>query len=345
MTDVLRVGVTGVGGGVGQSVMKALSISELPVEIHAIDIQPLSAGLYLVGRSHVLPALETPGALPQWRRHLAANGVRALIPGSDHDLAALSVAREQWPAAECNVLVSDRALVDVCRDKAATVQALRGAGLPVPDSLWDIDLDAARDWASRRFPVVLKPRDGYGSRGVQVIDDDESLVYFFSRTNKPILQEHLGHRAGAEEYTCAVFVDRDGEPVATFMARRDLSGGATYRAEIGAWPEIDKLLRRIGRTLRPRGPLNVQLRMTERGPVPFELNIRCSGTSAIRAHFGFNEPDMLLRHYVLNQTIESFVPRHGYALRYWNEVFIEGAAAVDLRRDPGAWKGELRTWP
>ena len=48
------------------------------------------------------------------------------------------------------------------------------------------------------------------------------------------------------------------------------------------WPEIESLLVDIGAALRPRGPLNVQLRMTERGPVPFELNIRCSGTAAMQ---------------------------------------------------------------
>lgn len=345
MTDPIRVGVTGVGGGVGQSIMKALTLSKLPLEVHAIDIQPFSAGLYRAAHAHVLPAPETKHALGEWRRCIADNGIHALIPGSDHDVPALAEARESWLADTCNVLVSDRALVDICRDKAVTVQKLRAANLPAPDSVWDLTLAEACDWARARYPVILKPRDGFGSHGVHVIEDQESLAYYFPRARKPMLQEYLGSREQPEEFTCAVFVAKNGEPVATFMARRDLAGGATYRAETGEWPKIDALLRKIGRTLLPRGPLNVQLRMTTAGPIPFELNIRCSGTSAIRAHFGFNEPDMLLRHYFLGETIPPFVPKHGYALRYWNEVFIDGAAATDLKGNPQVWKGTVYAWP
>ena len=86
---------------------------------------------------------------------------------------------------------------------------------------------------------------------------------------------------------------------------------------------IHKLLVEIGKSLKPRGMLNVQLRMTERGPVPFELNCRCSGTTAIRAHFGYNEPEMLIRHYVLGENIKTPEIKYGKAYRYWNETYKE----------------------
>ena len=193
--------------------------------------------------------------------------------------------------------------------------------------------------------MVLKPRDGFGSRHVRVIADEEELRFFFGRTERPIVQEYLTLAGGDEEYTCAVFVDSAGVPAGTFMARRDLSGGATYRAEIGHWPALHELLLRIGRALRPRGPLNVQLRRTSRGFVPFEINIRCSGTSAIRAYYGYNEPEMLLRHYVLAEPLPPVVSRRGYALRYWNEVFLDDVDAASLRAEVTPRKGTVLPWP
>ena len=44
---MFRVGVTGVGGGVGQSIIKALQMSDLTIEIVAIDITDSSAEIQL----------------------------------------------------------------------------------------------------------------------------------------------------------------------------------------------------------------------------------------------------------------------------------------------------------
>ncbi len=97
--------------------------------------------------------------------------------------------------------------------------------------------------------------------------------------------------------------------------------------------------------LRPRGPLNIQLKLTSRGPVPFELNIRCSGTTAIRSYYGYNEPEMWIRNYVLGQKVSQPERRQGYALRYWNEVFIPDASARDLEGPSITKRGEILPWP
>jgi carbamoyl-phosphate synthase large subunit len=177
------------------------------------------------------------------------------------------------------------------------------------------------------------------------VNDDEEMNFYFPRTPNPILQEFLKLNNKEEEYTCAVFVDRDGFPVGTFMARRELTAGATYRAEVNYWPEIHELLLNIGSILQPRGPLNVQLRLTERGPVPFELNIRCSGTTAIRSYFGYNEPEMLLRNYVMGDRLAPPERRTGYVFRYWNEVFLKGIDQESLIDNPVRLKGRVLAWP
>ena len=343
----MKVAVTGVGGGVGQSIMKALTISSLDIEIIAVDVQPLSAGLFRAAEAVVLPKPETAGGLEEWAHFMKDRQVDALIPGSDHELLALASVREEWNSlGVCQVLVSDLDLVNSCRDKALTGQLLECRGIPTPKSCWDVSLDGAVSWASSNgYPVMIKPRDGFGSRNVHVAEDEEELSFYFRRTPNPMLQEYLSLDGEVDEFTCSVFVDSEGNPIGTFMARRDLSGGATYRAEVNFWPDIHELLMEIGSALRPRGVLNVQLRQTKRGPIPFELNIRCSGTSAIRAHFGYNEPDMLLRHYVLGEKLAPPETRVGYALRYWNEVFLEDVSLEDLRQGPNGRQGTILSWP
>jgi carbamoyl-phosphate synthase large subunit len=343
----MKVAITGAGGAVGQSIMKALSIASLPVDLFPVDIQAMSAGLYRGVEGTVLPAAEKPDALAVWAEWIGTQGINVLFPGSDHDLIPLSRVRDDWAKRGlCHVLVSDVDPVLACRDKAESCLRLAAAGIPTPRSIWDVSLKDALEWArANGWPVVIKPRDGFASRGLHIVSNDEEFRFFYSRVAKPIVQEYLNLDGAIEEFTCAVFVDCHGEPVGTFMSRRDLSAGTTYRAEVNSWPDIHEMLCAIGKVVRPRGVLNVQLRRTERGPVPFELNIRCSGTAAIRAHFGYNEPEMMLRHYVLGEQLVAPEPRRGFAFRYWNEVFVEDVSRDDLMCVPGKRHGMIRAWP
>jgi len=343
----MKVAVSGVGGGAGQSILKALSICTLPIDVFAIDIHPLSAGLFRAPHGAVLAKPEEEGGLEEWERVLREEAVDALIPGSDHDLLPLASVRDKWAAnGICHTLVSDLELVQICRDKAVTCQVLEKHGLPAPKAAWDLSTEEAAAWAkSNGYPVVVKPRDGMASRNVHLIREEEELRFFFPRTPNPVIQEHLNLSGEVEEFTCAVFVDRKGVPKETFIARRELAGGATYRAEVVDDPEIRELLIAIGSTLHPRGVLNVQLRMTNRGPVPFELNVRCSGTTATRSYFGYNEPEMLLRHYVLGEELAPLNIRTGYVFRYWNEVFIRGADSESLKAGPDGFQGDVLAWP
>ncbi len=343
----LKIAVTGAGGGVGQSICKALSISSLPTELFPVDVQPLSAGLFRGKEGLVLPKGEAPGSLDIWREEFEKRGIEVVFPGSDYDVVSLSAVRDEWAATGGPaVLVSDRELVLDCRDKARTYERLTRDGIDAPKCVWGKSLEETLTFAdSVGYPVVIKPRDGSASRNVTFAKDDAELSFYFTRTPNPIIQEYLALDGEAEEFTCAVFADVQGLVAATFMARRTLSGGTTFRAEVGYWEKLEPLLRKIGETLKPRGPLNVQLRMTDRGPVPFELNIRCSGTTAIRAYYGYNEPEMWIRNYVLGEAVSQPPRRKGVALRYWNEVFIPDLSEEDLSGASIMKRGEILAWP
>ena len=315
----LKVGVTGVGGGVGQSIIKALQMSDLTIEIVAIDITDSSAGFYMDGISErvVLPNLKGRSyPSVDWHNYIYDGNLDCIIPGSDYDLQALSAVRDEWGALGCKVLVSDSDLISVCEDKRITAHKLANLGLPHP-----LDLPIQRDnglvIVGLAFPVIVKPRIGSGSRGVVKVNSKEEMPEI---TDELMVQEYLE----GEEYTCAVFVDRYGDVVSSIQLRRELVNGTTYKAEVCFERSIHQLIVKIGRAVKPRGVLNIQLRDTKSGPVPFELNCRCSGTTAIRAHFGYNEPEMLIRDYVLGEDLKTPEIKQGKAFRYWNETYKGG---------------------
>ena len=60
--------------------------------------------------------------------------------------------------------------------------------------------------------------------------------------------------------------------------------GNTYRA----WVALSTVLKQatsVVQQLGIVGPCNVQLRLTDRGAIPFEINPRFSGTTGMRANF------------------------------------------------------------
>jgi carbamoyl-phosphate synthase large subunit len=72
------------------------------------------------------------------------------------------------------------------------------------------------------------------------------------------------------------------------------------------------------------GPLNIQLRLDERdNPVCFEINLRFSGTTPIRAEFGFNDVHASINEYVLNYPVKDVLKfSFGYSLRFMNEMYV-----------------------
>jgi carbamoyl-phosphate synthase large subunit len=144
------------------------------------------------------------------------------------------------------------------------------------------------------------------------------------------------------EYTCSVFRTARGTLLGPFHARRTLRGGTSWHIEVDRFPALDELLLGIGRQLDFPGTLNVQLMMGREGPVPFEFNARCSGTTAVRANFGFNEPAMAVLSYFYGEEPEQPVIRRGLAMRYNEEVFIDDVVASELV--PNSTKGYVRPW-
>jgi carbamoyl-phosphate synthase large subunit len=134
-----------------------------------------------------------------------------------------------------------------------------------------------------------------------------------------------------DEYTAGCFSSSAGEVQGSIVMRRSLAAGTTVEAELGDFPEPRAEAVRIAEQLRPLGPCNVQLREHQGRPVCFEINVRFSGTTPIRAHYGFNEVEAALRQFVLGETAALPAITSGRAVRYWNEVYIDGGPPQIVR--------------
>lgn len=327
----MRVGVSGVGGGSGQGIIKALKMASFDkkmghIDIFPADVQPNSAGLYTCKYPGKVLSKPEEDIQPwiEWAKEMQLD---AIIPGADRDLAPFSAFKDEFP---CKVLVSKPNQVMIGDDKFETAIWLLEHKFDLPHSS-AFDIGQVRRWAATMgeeysYPCVIKPRHDAASRGFHVCMNEEDIVYHAAHIFNPVVQEYLE----GEEYTCSVFVEKTRKVAATCILKRSLYAGNTYQCELVEDTEIDALIRRIAFNFAPLGALNIQLKRTPAGRiVPFEFNVRCSGSTGIRAYMGYNDPKMLLQHYVLGESIPvpEMLPFGTICYRFFDELYLPNAQA------------------
>lgn len=334
----IRAAITGVGNPLGQNILKALQMSQLPLSLYLLDANPFSAGFFGEGKSVLCPRADAPGYTDELIEFLKRESIDIVFFGTEAEPAQLRTLKSKVEAETGAILMlNDAEVLNVADDKYNTAMALANAGLDHPASAIADDDKALEKLIDQvGFPLIVKPRKGSASRGLARVDGRDQLAKYLDPKN--VVQECL--LPDHEEYTVGLYRARGGDVVATTVIRRDLDFGLTYRGVLVANEEIANYAKRVAGALNAVGSCNVQLRLTDRGPVCFEVNPRFSSTTPIRAYFGVNEPELAIREYVMKEKLTPVEARKGAVLRTWQEIYLEeDEAETAFARDLSDWKG------
>jgi carbamoyl-phosphate synthase large subunit len=326
----LTVMVTGAGALLGQGILRCLRMARRPIRVITADPDYRAAGHWLGDFAEKIPRADDPKYLDKVEMILAREQVDILLIGTDVELPIFSKERARLEEKYgTKVVVSSPTVVEIANDKLMTARFLEGAGFPFPHSVSADDRPAMAELIRTiGFPLIAKPKQGARSAGVVVVNSSKDLSRFIGRTDF-VVQELLPDNEG--EYTAGCLVVRQ-TCVASVVLRRDLRDGNTYRAYADTSRKYDGEITTIAERLECYGPCNFQFRIKNGRPVVFEINARFSGTTPIRAMFGFNEVIAIVDYLDAGAPIPEVTLKEGAVFRAWSDIYVDSLQLESFRK-------------
>ncbi len=253
------------------------ALSARGVEVHVGDSSPLAMTRFSRSASSfsrlpdffLSPEAYVEAVVSAMERH----GAKVLLPCSE-DIEVVLKFRDRLPA---DVQVALPTLTDwrIAEDKFEYLKVVAEAGCAVPRTREVLDMDEFDVAAAEiGFPLVLKVRNGNGSRGVAIIRDAVQLRQLFGKFidefdlqpgRWPVLQQCI---VGEKLQMDGVFVDgrfsRDGVYKILRAKGAGLFGTSTYRVTVDR-PDVQEAARKALQSLNWNGIFNLELALRLEG--------------------------------------------------------------------------------
>jgi carbamoyl-phosphate synthase large subunit len=268
-----------------------------------------------------LPRTDAPGYLDWLLALLRKHHVDVAIPGIDADMYTWAGRVAEIESTGTKVVINSPELISRCSDKWEFYERQLDLMLPyaIPSYL-DMDFDFLKEKCG--LPFLLKPRRGFGSKGIVVVATAEQFAGIDPATRATLMAQPIIGRDD-EEFTVSAFCDGRGSYSAIMALRRKLSReGFTEKAEVVDETEFSEAVRDLCQAFSPVGPTNFQFRKVDHGLKLLEINPRISSSTSIRAAFGYNESLMAVEMAIENRMPVQPEIKRGRAVRYTEDLIF-----------------------
>jgi carbamoyl-phosphate synthase large subunit len=301
-----KIIVTGIGGNVGQGIIRNIKALDYDVKIAGTNVTDFSAGNYLCDTFYKVPYAFDAGYIEAIIEIVNKEKADLIIPSTDFETFYLSKNSASIP---CKIAVSGADATRIYLDKYETWKHHNAHGIPFAASL------LPSSYSTNFKEYIVKPKKGRGSRGIYINPKDLSG---FSDEEYMVQELHRG-----EEITTAFYVTNENKLLGCITMSRTLENGMTNLCKVvhayddALKPIIEKMIQ----SSVIRGSANIQSIVTADGQImPFEVNCRISGTNSIRSNFGFKDIQYTLQEFLFGQTPDQPVITSGVAVRVLLDV-------------------------
>jgi carbamoyl-phosphate synthase large subunit len=315
--------VSGASGIVGYGVLRSLRKSGLELKLIGTTIYNDSVAEGFCDVFEQAPLTKDPGYIDWLLGVIKKHRIDFIIPGIEADMYKWIEHVPELEGSGTNVLLNNISLITLCKDKWAFYNSLKKLGSTIHI---DTSLNSNYNYLVNTFglPFLLKPRYGFGSKGIVRIEKAETFIKYQSDIGAVLMAQPIVGNDN-EEYTTSAFCDGTGGYYAIMTLRRKLSiEGFTEKAVVVSIDEINATVSILCRYFNPIGPTNFQFRKYGNKLKLLEINPRISSSTSIRSAFGYNESQMAIEYYLENRKPKQPVVKQGRAVRYIEDfIFYE----------------------
>ena len=309
---MLKVLFTGAGGAGYEAFYRLLNKK---YDLHFCDanIELINSKIPL-NKKHLIPLANESNFEEKVREICIKNKIDLLIPGVDEELVILSNLKNE---PSINVLLPPLKFIKIHLNKLTSNQFLISKNLPAPKVI-------RADLGSLKFPCIVKPIYGRGSRNVFLANNEKEvnaqIIVARKKRSEFILQEYIT----GQEFTVNISADQNGELKAIIPVKVNLKKGITISADLSKDKDVIESCERIHNSYKVGGCYNIQLIKDNNGLIkPFEINPRISTTTCLSIAAG---ADIIGNFLNINNNINP------------NRKFFEYNPKISLRR---FWYNEI----
>ncbi|GIN61993.1 carbamoyl phosphate synthase [Robertmurraya siralis] len=249
-------------------------LNEINGKVVAVDCDPTAPALYFADQFEIVPRIDQHDYVQEIKALCKKYEISAVLSLIDPELSLLARYKEKFKEDGVAVIVSDEPIIEICFDKYLTSTFLQEHGLPHIPTYTNIEeVRSALGKGILRFPLIIKPRNGSASMGIQYVTTITQLQFFYN--HDVVIQPFIE----GEEFGVDCYIDLiTKEATNIFMKKKiKMRAGETDKSVAVKDPRLRELMTALLEVLQPVGPIDIDCFYTEQGYVISEINPRFGG--------------------------------------------------------------------
>jgi carbamoyl-phosphate synthase large subunit len=314
-----KILVSGASGIVGYGILRSLKKNAdkyklIGTTIHEFSVAPAFCDIF----EKALPT-NHPDYTDWLCDVIRKYSIDILIPSIECDMFQWTKDYEKISSTGAVLLLNNHELILLCQDKWLFYEKLivENGAIAIPTTL-------NGDFNTFPTPFLLKPRRGYGSKGIIKIRNGNDFEMHKHKIGLDLMMQPIVG-SDDEEYTVSAFFDKSSQLIDYLSLKRKLSNdGFTQEAQVVDF-DFEKIIDKLAQTFKPIGPTNFQFRIDGESVKLLEINPRISSATSIRAGLGYNESIMSVDYFLDNQIpqkIDKTKIINKHAIRYMEDYIF-----------------------
>jgi len=260
--------------------------------IVATSNTPWTPGFKSADKSFVLPPFHSP----EYRKAIIdickREKISAILSFMDEDVAILSDFEQEFRDLGITPILPSAPVAAMCLDKWRAHCFFESNNLATARSFVNLDeAKIALAEGTLEFPVIVKPRSGFGSANTWSARSEKELEVFFDYHPDMIIQQTLP----GDAYNIEILNDLDGIPICVVPWQKFQSRmGETEQSITVDSPELIAYGERLGALVGHVGPMDVDLFVQNNEISILELNPRFGGGYPVTQLSGADYPGLIV---------------------------------------------------